>query len=100
MHGNTYQGFIPLFVYSINKAYPEVDIKIFIKGALNLKNKDRIKGMKCDIYDNFFKEYENRESMSNSLRFLVPSSYFKDYRDIYITDIDFIFFPQSRKYYD
>jgi len=97
--GNKYQDFIPLFVYSINRYYPEVDIHIFIKGSLNKKVKDQIKDMSCKIHDKCFEEYIDLPSMSNSLRFLVPSSIFMGYTSTYITDIDFIFFRQEKPYY-
>jgi len=86
-----YQYFIPLFTYSIYKAYPDWKIKIFMSGRLA----DEIKVFLLDnteIHEDIFLDYPVRESTCNTLRHLIPMKYFNGYDYVYNTDVDFIVF--------
>jgi len=95
-----YQTYIPIFIYTVKRAYPEYYIKIFLRGKLN----DKIRGMldtmkKCkycdlgwEIKEKSLMEYPALVSTCNTLRHLLPEKEFKDFDYVYITDIDFIVF--------
>lgn len=91
---DSFQYYIPLFIYSLKKAYPDYGIKIFLRGVLNEDVKEALKLIEgdYDIYENSFIDYPTRISTCNTLRHLLPANKFKGYEYLYITDIDFIFF--------
>jgi hypothetical protein len=96
--------YIPTFVYSIGKAYPECDVKIFLRGKLPQGVRDCLEIIdetykNYKIYENHFLECPNRESTCNTLRHLVSAKYYKDYKYVFITDIDFIFVRQRLPFY-
>ena len=97
-----FQYYIPTFIYSCKKAYPEYYIKIFVKGQLTDHCREILSEMKtmCNpnwkIYEDFAVEYPNRVSICNTLRHLLPEKKFKNFNYLYITDIDFIIFPHKK----
>jgi len=90
-----YQYFIPLFTYSIKKAYPEWNVKIFLLGQLAEEVKIFLLD-NTEVYENMFLDYPMRESTCNALRHLIPAKYFEDFDYVYNTDIDFIIFGHER----
>lgn len=92
-----YAYYIPLFIYSLKRAYPDYGIKIFLRGKLNEDVQEALKLIEgdYDIYEDSFLTYPTRVSTCNTLRHLLPPKRFKDYDYLYITDIDFIFFPHD-----
>ena len=102
--GDRFSYYIPLFIYTLKRAYPEEMVKVFLRGKLNGRVKDILKEMRdrkmCDkhwsVLENQFEEYPHEKSTLNSLRFLLPAEEFVDCRFVYITDVDFIFFKQKK----
>lgn len=98
-----YSYYIPSFVYTAKRAYPEYCVKIFVRGKLNKKIKSLLEDMKklrmCDtnwfIYEDQFLEFPNRVSICNTLRHLLPAKHFAGFDYVYITDIDFIIFRHT-----
>ena len=91
---DNFMYYIPLFAFSIGLAYPDWDVKIFLKGQL----KDEIRALvpaNTKIYEEMFLDYPDRVSTCNSLRFLIPSKYFEGYDYVYNTDVDFLIFPHK-----
>ena len=92
---DSYQFFIPLFVYSIKKAYPNAGVRVFVKGALKGVTRDAINGFgfeDCVIKENCFAKYPDTVSITNTLRFLVGRDEFKGYDYVIVKDIDFLIF--------
>lgn len=91
---DSYQYYIPLFIYSLKRAYPDYGIKIFLRGKLNPDVREALKFIdgEYDIYEDIFLSYPTHKSTCNTLRHLLPEKWFKGYDYLYITDIDFIFF--------
>ena len=71
---NYYKQYVPLFEYTIKKAIPDADVKVF-------------------ILEELFPGYP--KSSVNALRFHIPAEHFKGYKYVYFTDIDFIFLPHK-----
>jgi len=107
---NHYSYFIPVFVYSIKKAYPDAGVKVFVMGKL----KDDIRAAMDDlrrsnainndweIFDNRYSEYPKNESTCNSLRFLLNKENFSGYDYVFVRDVDFVVFrhkPTHLEYY-
>ena len=92
---DTYQFFIPLFVYSTHKAYPDAGVRIFLKGELKNATKEALRKIpKGDwkIKEKCFSRYPDSYSITNSLRFLVSRKDFVGYNYIFVRDIDFLIF--------
>ena len=97
-----FQYYIPTFIYTCKRAYPDYFVKIFVKGKLSEKCWEILKELKtmCDpnwkIYENFAVDYPNRVSICNTLRHLLPPNRFKEYTHLYITDVDFLIFKHNK----
>jgi len=93
---NHFQYYMPIFIYAINKAFPDVDIKIFLMGKIKKKVRRALEHCRnYEIVENQFLRYKNRASTCNSLRFLLPKKAFLEYDYLYITDIDFLHVPSN-----
>lgn len=100
---NHYQYFIPVFVYSIKKAYPEAGVKVFLAGKL----KDELRAIMTklrteklinddwEIFEDKYLDYPKRPSMYNAMRFLLKKENFSGYDYVLIKDIDFIVVPHE-----
>lgn len=97
-YGEKYQGFIPLYVYSILKNYPEYDVVIYSDVALNDKVKKSLKRLEGmgnflikEEYDfGLRKGFVVRDDMNSktAVRWLFYDKIFSNYKAIYIGDID------------
>lgn len=105
----SYERFIPFYIYSINKTYPESDIVIFYQGELSEPILKVIKNYpKVILHDNFyadklqFKNYKMRGGGGglSLLRFLISEQYFKDYDYAYFGDIDIMILKESESLFD
>lgn len=96
-----FQHYIPIFVYTLKRAVPDVDILVHINGEIDSITKEALSA--CDLTGSvrFVQlDYSHKAHVStfNSLRFCA----FVDYEYAYITDIDFVFLPHEPsfdKYY-
>jgi hypothetical protein len=98
----TYTKYIPFYVYSILKSYPDYHVKIFIDKALSVSEKKcfaLIKNELSDnfsIHENFFPEYDFLNGINiigggkTILRYLIPENMFEGYDYVYIGDVDFL----------
>jgi len=92
---DSYSYYIPLFVYTVKRAYPDAGVKIFVKGSLNETVKKALELIPYDGWDvkeNCFKEYPSKQSITNSLRFLSSSKNYNGYDYVFVRDIDFLIF--------
>lgn len=102
-----YQKYIPFYIYSIYKTYPESFTKIVIEEKLELSIAETLKYIKQNTNYEFevlelktsFSDYE-RFKMKGSgaktmMRWLFDSSYFKDCNYVYIGDVDIIFLAEK-----
>ena len=99
-----YSFFIPTFVYSAKRAYPDCGIKIFVRGLLPEPVKKLLAKMKSlricannnwSVIENQFTKYPDGVSICNTLRHLIPAKRFLGYDYVYVTDIDFIILPHK-----
>lgn len=89
-----YMAYLPLFVFCVNKAYPEYHVRLFVrdKCQYDLKKPWRLK---CELVP-LFEDYPRYEYMSIALRFAIDKDYYKDFSHIYITDIDMMIMREHR----
>ena len=100
---NHYQYFIPTFVYSIKKAYPDAGVKVFLMGKLQDEIRALMAKLKTEkliadgweIQEEKYLDYPKMRSTCNSLRFLLKKDNFVGYDYVLIKDVDFIVLPHE-----
>lgn len=103
-----YEKFIPFYVYSIHKNYPDSDIIIFYHSNLSSHLKESLKRYKqLTIYENFYQEYKSFKNLKfrgggglTILRYLIPGVYFKDYDAVYFGDVDILILEEKEALFD
>lgn len=96
VYGRKYQGWIPLYIYSIKKNYPEYDVKIYLDGKLSLPVKNILIRFGLYDYAEIIEEFCTDTNYLNltdiekrCYRWLMYDEYrWKEYDYIYIGDID------------
>ncbi|SFU65705.1 hypothetical protein [Butyrivibrio sp. INlla21] len=95
VYGRKYQGWIPLYVYSIKKNYPEYDIKIFVDQNLSLGIKRLLDEFdlsdSVDIYENIFTDeflWLRNDIEKRCYRWLIRGYGLDKYDYVYWGDID------------
>jgi len=92
-----YQYYIPLFVLSLTRAYPEYDIKLFTHGTIAPEVKEALKiaGGNCELVPGVFKGWVKHKYSPISWRFLVPRNHYAGYDYVYVTDIDMMIIKEK-----
>jgi len=91
-----YERYLPYYVYSIEKAYPDTDVVIFYNTTLSPRIKNfLLKKPRVKLYEEFYKEYDFFKNYRmygggglTLLRYLIPEKYFKEYQNVYFGDVD------------
>lgn len=105
----SYEKYIPYYIYSIGKSYPEAIVKIFIEEKLSDNVQESLKLLNENGFSNFqiidpklpsdyYTEFNfgNGKNQTGKLaRWLLDYSYFKDCSYCYIGDVDFIHLPEE-----
>ena len=91
---DSFQYYIPIFIYTWLRAYPNAIVKVYLRGKLNadvITTLDLIDEQESFIIEeDSFLDFPTRESTCNTLRHLIPEDEFEGFDYLYITDIDFI----------
>ncbi len=91
-----YQDFIPTYIFSILKSFPNHFVKIFLHEKLNDLNKEAlnlIDNKNYEIIENYQEKVKNYGIPHlAALRFLLPEEEFNDFEYVYFGDIDFIIY--------
>jgi len=96
---NTYQKYIPMFLFFCVTSYPEYSHRILLTGKLNDKYKKIISVLKnmadIEVISNYFqKEYVGHEL--KVLRWLIKQDDFLNWDNLYIGDIDIIICKEEK----
>jgi hypothetical protein len=95
-----YQDFIPIYIYSVLKSFPQHYVKIFLLDELKENNRKSLEVIKKEVSDRFqivenFKDLDCCEiKHSAALRFLLTREYFEDFEYVYFGDVDFLIYNQ------
>ncbi|MDQ0243018.1 hypothetical protein J2S09_000554 [Bacillus fengqiuensis] len=97
-----YTKYIPYYVYSILKSYPDYFVKIFCMDRLSAKENACLDMIRKDLSTNFvvkedyFPYPKFREKKTGKpLRFLIPHSEFSEFEHVYIGDVDFLIIKET-----
>src|SRR5699024_7563425 len=98
-----YTRYIPYYIYSVLKSYPDYYVKVYAKDPLTSEEKKCLTLLKKQLSSNFevtegyLKEYLNEESSSQmvggietTFRLLLPYEELKEFKYVYIGDVDFL----------
>lgn len=107
----SYQKYIPYYIYSISKTYPESVIKIFIDGSLKKEISEALILIKNGNIKNFeviqhysaLKEFQHlkiRGGNGKLNRWIIDSHFFSDFDFVYIGDVDILFLPEKISLFD
>ena len=95
IYGKKYQGWIPIYLYSITKNYPQYDVQIFLDTSLNPCIKNIVKDMHLanvliiENYSPVVSHGKLDDIEKRCCRWLIDESAFKKkYQYIYIGDVD------------
>ena len=93
----TYEKYIPFYIYFINKNYPNDDILVFSQGKLSSNIKRSISTFNnYHIHENILLEHKDiGGGGSRVLRYLLPRDYFREYKYVYVGDVDIIILKEK-----
>jgi len=105
---DTYRWFIPLFVYSAKRAYPEYHVRVFVRGKLDPPLTEALDVVRStverhwEVADGCFPDVPVRPSTCNCLRYLLPKETLLEFKYAMFTDVDMVIFrhqPTHAEYY-
>lgn len=98
VYGEKYQGFIPMYIYSILKSYPQYSVYIYVDKFLLpdikqqlvlLENMGDFKVFEnCNVKSGLINKAYNFSHIPMSLRWLEYDSSFEEFEAVYLGDID------------
>lgn len=107
----SYQKYIPYYIYSIWKTYPDSYIKIFIEKNLEFNILKTLVYLKEKGITNFeviiwkvslgdYHTYRIRGGGKKLIRWILNQEYFENFEYVYIGDIDILFLPEKTSLFD
>jgi hypothetical protein len=109
--GENYQTFIPLYIYSVWRAYPEYDTVIYIKGKLLIKVEEQLALLRDNGCTNFTilqapdiislnSKAKKSDDVGKAFRWLIMPDFLKKYKAVYIGDIDLFICDEKPSLFD
>jgi len=96
---NYYQLYLPLFIYTLHREYPEYEVKTFIKGKVSEQNARALAVLEKKFAINqpieIFSNIKEKKSTLNCLRFLIHEKHFKKYDYVIFLDADLLIYKTS-----
>ena len=87
----TYSRFIPFYIYSVLRSYPDYFVKIFLQGTLTHGERRALKLLAKNHFSNFEVVENYDDSIQGDwLRWLLPRDEFTGFDYLYIGDVDFL----------
>lgn len=87
-----YMAYAPLFVYCLNKAYPNYHCRLFMRDTYPYAIPEW--GLNAEIVS-MFEDYPRYEYLSIALRFAIDKECFKEFDYVYVTDIDMMLMKED-----
>lgn len=99
----TYQDYIPIYIFALQKAFPQHFVKIFVQDVLRKNNRKALKLLEgnFEVIDNFREFNKCKIPHLAANRFLLTREYFEEFDYIYFGDVDFINYNEhDDQFYD
>lgn len=103
----SYQKYIPYYIYSIVKTYPDAVVKVIVDGELETGLKKSIAILRSNGFSNFeifplgsemykdLKNYKITGGVKKLLRWLQPVEHFKEFDYVYFGDVDILILQEE-----
>ncbi len=102
----SYTKFIPYYIYSILKSYPDYYVKILVREQLNHMERKCLNILKNNLSNNFevkenyfntidLPEMKTKGQATKTLRWLIPKKEFNNFKYGYIGDVDFLIIKEK-----
>lgn len=102
--GKYHQCYIPLFLFSIKKAYPDCYPIVYIQGELDKNINSQIEEISplgdFKIVDHFYDDFNFNSQRGKSIRWIVWDKTFLEYDALYYADIDMFYIRENPSLYD
>lgn len=89
-----YETYIPVYVYTVLRAYPDSYVKVFLRGVLDGSVRDSLQFVRDGLSDRFevIEHYCSNLIIGDTrlIRWLIPEEYFQDYENVYFGDVDIL----------
>ncbi|SDI86403.1 hypothetical protein [Natribacillus halophilus] len=97
-----YTKYIPFYIYSILKSYPDYYVKIFTDTPLSAREQSCLRMIKqrlskrFEVKENDFADFKVRSiAEGKARRFLIPRHEFRHFENVYVGDVDFLLVRES-----
>ena len=111
IHGEKYQGFIPLYIISLKESYPDYHIRLYIDKTLNKDTREAVNILSeyyggIYVVENyaehtkFTKKAISIQQIQRCQRWLFYDEAFLDYEAIYIGDIDLLICREDKPLFE
>src|SRR5699024_9208899 len=103
-----YTRYIPYYIYSVLKSYPSYYVKVYSKESLSAnenKSLDLIRNQissNFEVIEDYLSDYINLKTptkmvggIETTFRFLLPHKEFKNFKYVYIGDVDFLIIRET-----
>ena len=88
----SYQRFIPLFVLSVFRAYPEYAVRVYFSGRLARRTCGALERIRSEgdftLVDGYFSHYPKNPQVLKSLRWILYDEAFRGFKYLYLGDVD------------
>lgn len=103
----SYQKYIPYYIYSISKVYPQAFVKVFVDEDVEKKVKESLALIEKSGYRNFsiekiensaterYRKYRIRGGGKKLCRWLLDGDEFNQFKYVYFGDIDIMILPEK-----
>lgn len=89
--GPLYEGFVPIYIYSIRTAYPSAFVKVFFRRGVSPRMRRSLAALSSlgnfEVVEDAFADYP--EANIATCRFLIREEDLKDFDHVYFGDVDF-----------
>lgn len=88
-----YRSYIPVYIYSILKSYPDAYVKILLEKTLSVEIKNLLRLLPYKNYvvkENYWQDNFSNKFEKKARRWMIPESEFDTFEYAYIGDVDFL----------
>jgi hypothetical protein len=102
--GEGYQGYIPMFIYSILKSYNDYFPLIFLHDKLTIKVSEQLELLRelgdFEVVENYLAGEKLSNQQGKSIRWVLDDHRFERFDAVYIGDIDIFIVPEEPGLYE
>lgn len=97
--GQSFQGYIPLFVYSVLRSYQDYFVLIFLQNRLSDEVREQLQVLtdlgKFEVEENYLHKHRLNNQQGKAVRWILDTPEFDEHEFVYIGDIDIFILPED-----